>query len=453
MSPATRASEAVAAARVCAYGVLRRVFEQGAYADRALAGAANGLDPRDRALAMRLVYGTVQRRATLDHVAAELAGRDAATIDAPLLAALRLGLYQLLFLDSVPAHAAVNDSVTLAKRAGGGGFRLVNAILRRAAREGGELLDTLDETTPQSAALLHSVPVWIAELWWRALGPDGARALLAIVNEPAESSLRANTLVTDAAALAAALPVATALPGDPPEAVIALEPFDVQLSRAWREGACMPQSRASMLVAHAVAPRPRERVLDLCAAPGGKTTHLAALMGGAGEIVAVERHSGRAAALRRTASRMHAANIRVEVGDAGAPLAEPPFDRVLLDPPCSGLGTLRSRPDLRWRVWPRDVAELAAEQSRLLSAAAALVSPGGVLVYSTCTISPDENERQIDAFLRRHRSFSADDLQSEYPAWAHPSAARHLLALPHVQGSDGFFVARLRRAHPGSAEG
>jgi 16S rRNA (cytosine967-C5)-methyltransferase len=443
----------VAAARVCAYGVLRRVFEQGAFADRALAGAASGLDPRDRALAMRLVYGTVQRRATLDHVAAELAGRDAATIDAPLLAALRLGLYQLLFLDSVPAHAAVNDSVTLAKRVGGGGFRLVNAILRRGAREGSELLDALDDRTPQRAALRHSVPVWIAELWWRELGADGARALLASVNEPAESALRANTLVADAASLAAELPVATAVPGDPPEAVIALEPFDVQLSRAWREGACMPQSRASMLVAHAVAPRSGERILDLCAAPGGKTTHLAALMGATGEIVAVERHPGRAAALRRTARRMHATSVRVEVGDAGTPLGEPPFDRILLDPPCSGLGTLRSRPDLRWRVSPQDVAELVAQQSRLLSAAAAMVSPGGVLVYSTCTISPDENERQIDAFLERHPSFSADDLQPEHPAWAHPRAKRHLLALPHVQGSDGFFIARLRRVHPGSVEG
>jgi 16S rRNA (cytosine967-C5)-methyltransferase len=139
--------------------------------------------------------------------------------------------------------------------------------------------------------------------------------------------------------------------------------------------------------------------------------------------------------------------VRVEVGDAGAPLAEPPFDRVLLDPPCSGLGTLRSRPDLRWRVSPSDVDELAAQQSRLLSAAAATVSPGGVLVYSTCTISPDENERQIDAFLERDRSFRADDLQAEYPAWGHPRAEHHLLALPHVQGSDGFFVARLRRSH------
>ena len=440
----------VAAARACAYGVLRRVFEQGAYADRALTAAAAPLDRRDRALATRLVYGTVQRRATLDHVIGELAGRAPASIDAPLVAALRLGLYQLLFSDGIAAHAAVNESVALAKDAGGRGHGLVNAVLRRATREGPALLTALDDATPAAAALRHSVPQWLAAGWFRAFGADGARALLATVNEPAENALRANTLVTDAPALAASLPVATAVPGDPPEAVIALDPFDVQASDAWRDGACMPQSRASMLVAHAVAPQPGERVLDMCAAPGAKTTHLAALMRGAGELVAVERHPGRASALERTALRMRAANVRVVAADAGEPLAQAPFDRVLLDPPCSGLGTLRSRPDLRWRASPERIEGLVREQRRLLSAAAAMVSPGGVLVYSTCTLWPDENERQIAAFLKRHRGFSADDLQTEFPDWAHPASPRQLLALPHVQGSDGFFVARLRRDRDGS---
>lgn len=432
-------------ARASAYAVLRRVFEQGAFADRALPGAAAGLSARDRALATRLVYGTIQRRATLDHVLTLLAAREASAIDPPLLAALRLGLYQLLYLDAVPAHAAVDESVTLAKSARGGGFKLVNAILRRAAREGRALIETLDDASPESAALLHSVPEWVARLWWQQLGPDIARELLASVNLPAENALRANTLVTDAASLAGELPVAAALPGDPPEAVLALEPFDVAASTLWREGRLMPQARASMLVAHALAPRPGERVLDMCAAPGGKTTHLAALMQASGEIVALERHPGRAEALRRTCARMHATNVRVEVADAAAARAGESFPRILLDPPCSGLGTLRSRPDLRWRASPEAIAELVAVQQRLLSAAAAMVSPGGTLVYSTCTISADENERQIAAFLERNEGFRADDLQSEFPAWKHPRAERHLLALPSVQGSDGFFIARLRR--------
>jgi 16S rRNA (cytosine967-C5)-methyltransferase len=435
----------VAPARECAYAVLRRVSDRGAFADRALDGAAAALDRRDRALATRLVYGTVQRRATLDHVAATLAGRTAESIDAPLRDALRLGLYQLLFLDSVPAHAAVDESVTLAKRAGGAGFRLVNALLRRAADEGAALVAALDDETPERAAVRHSVPPWIAELWWEQLGATGARALLATVNEPAENALRANTLVMDAETLAAQLPVAASITGDPPEAVVAREPLDVQATQLWREGACMPQSRASMIVAHAIAPHAGERVLDLCAAPGAKTTHIAALMNSAGEVVAVERHRGRAAALIRTATRMHATNVTVEVGDATNPRGGSRFDRVLLDPPCSGLGTLRSRPDLRWRVKPDDLGRLAVAQEQMLSAAAEMVSPQGSLVYSTCTISTDENERQIAAFLERDRRFELDDVAAALPSWSHPQTAGQLLALPHVQGSDGFYVARLRR--------
>ncbi|MCA1689398.1 MAG: RsmB/NOP family class I SAM-dependent RNA methyltransferase, partial [Actinobacteria bacterium] len=257
---------------------------------------------------------------------------------------------------------------------------------------------------------------------------------------------RANTLRGDAAALAAALPVATEIPGDPPEAVVVIDRFDAHGSELWRAGAFMPQSRAAMLVAHALDPKPGERVLDLCAAPGGKTTHVAALMGATGEVVAVERHAGRARALERTAARMGATNVAVEVADAGRPRppgdGRPAFHRVLLDPPCSGLGTLQSRPDLRWRATPEVLAGLCRQQARLLSSAADALAPGGTLVYSTCTISPDENERQIGSFLDGHPDFSLTDLQDRFPAWA---SGPHLLALPSVQGSDGFFVAALRR--------
>ena len=435
----------VAPARECAYAVLRRVSEQGAYADRALHSEAGELDARDRALATRLVFGAIQRRATLDHIVEALAERRALEIDAPLLDALRLGLYQLLYLDSVPAYAAVGEAVELAKRAAGGGHGLVNALLRRATTDGQAVLAALDDATPQRAALLHSVPAWIAELWFDQLGAETARALLASVNEPAENALRANTLLTDAAGLVEQLPVAARAAGDPPEAVVALEPFDVQASPAWTDGVCMPQSRASMVVAHALSPQPGQRVLDLCAAPGAKTTHIAARMHAEGELVAVERHPGRAEALRRTAARMRATNVRVETRDAGEPQDGAAFDRVLLDPPCSGLGTLRSRPDLRWRVTASDVGRLAAEQERLLSAAAEMVSSEGTLVYSTCTISEQENERQIELFLERDRRFELDDLGRALPHWAHPRAPAQLLALPHVQESDGFFIARLRR--------
>jgi 16S rRNA (cytosine967-C5)-methyltransferase len=433
-------------ARACAFAVIRRVFEQGAYADRALHSEAAGLDPRDRALAMALSYGTVQRRATLDHVAAKLSSRSLGELDAPVLAALRLGLFQLLFLGGVADHAAVNESVELAKRARGGGSTLVNAVLRRAVREARLILDALDDRDPSQAAVLHSVPGWLTQRWWEELGPADARALLRAVNEPAESALRVNELVAELPEVVARLPVSARRAWGLPEGIILDVPFDAHASELFERGAIMPQSRGSMLVARMLAPRPGQRVLDLCAAPGAKTTHLAALIGDRGEVIAVERHPGRAAALTRTCSRMRASCVQVEVGDAAEPRADGPYDRVLVDPPCSGLGTLQSRPDLRWRVTPSAVAELAALQERILAVAGAATASGGALVYSVCTISRAESEEVVDRFLAEHPGFVADDLGAEHPQWRHPRAKRYLQLLPHRDGTDGFFIARLRRS-------
>jgi 16S rRNA (cytosine967-C5)-methyltransferase len=439
----------VAPARRCAYAVLRRVFERGAYADRALTAEAAQLDPRDRALAMRLAYGAVQRRGTLDHLIEQLAERPAAELDPPLLAALRLGLYELLYLRGAPDYAVVADAVELAKVKSPPtrGHGLVNAVLRRAAREGPDaLLGALSDDTPERAAVKHSHPEWIARLWWEALGPEQARALLAYDNEPGEVALRANTLVTDAATLAGELPVRTHLDAAIPEALVLEEPFDAHGSPLWQRGAFHAQSRAAMLVARVLDPAPGERVLDLCAAPGGKTTHLAALMQGRGEVLAVERNPRRAGGLVRTARRLHAANVRVEVADAR--LARPEgavFDRVLVDPPCSGLGTLQARTDLRWRVTPDSIEEMARAQAEILAAGAAVLRPGGVLVYSTCTISPTENERPIAAFLDSHPEFGLDDLAGTAGAQAAADAAGMLQTLPHRDRTAGFFIARLRK--------
>ncbi len=443
-------SATVAPARVCAYAVLRRVFEDGAYADKALQAQAQaqGLDARDRALAMRLAYGAVQRRGTLDHLIGLLAGRPPQRLDAPVLAALRLGCYELLYLRGAPDHAIVADTVQLAKINARAGHGLVNAVLRRAAREGAGLLDGLHDDTPERAAVKHSHPEWIARLWWEALGADDARALMACDNEPGEVALRANTLVTDAVTLAGDLPVLTHSDPDIPEALVLEDPFDMHASRAWREGAFIAQSRAAMLVARVLGPEPGERVLDLCAAPGGKSTHLAALMGGTGEVVAVERDRRRAGALLRTAQRLHARNVRVELADGAQPRPEgASFDRVLVDPPCSGLGTLQARPDLRWRMQPARLGELERTQGMILAAGAGAVRPGGVLVYSTCTISPTENERRIATFLDANPGFSLDDLGAELPALRHPSpdAPKTVLTLPHRDRTAGFFIARLCR--------
>jgi 16S rRNA (cytosine967-C5)-methyltransferase len=439
----------ISAARRCAFTVLRRTFEHGAYADRALRAqvARAGLEGRDLALATRLALGTVQHRATLDHLIEVLAERPVERLDPPTLAALRLGLFQLCFLDGVASHAAVDDSVELAKASRRGGHRLVNAVLRRAAREARALVESLDDATPQAAGIRHSHPEWVARLWWDALGPDEARALMAADNHPPESALRANALVARPDEVARELD-ACGVGVHPaervPEGLVLEAPFDARASSLWRAGAIMPQSRASMLVSRVVAPEPAERVLDLCAAPGAKSTHLAALSEGRGEVVAVERRPARARALAENANRMRAANIRVLVGDARDDHGRG-FDRVLVDPPCSGLGTLSARPDLRWRTSPEAVEQLAGLQGEILAAAARALRPGGVLVYSTCTISPQENEGQVERLLAGHPELHADDLQSEYPLWKHPRVARHLLLMPHRDQTQGFFIARLRR--------
>jgi len=389
----------VSPARRAAYGVVLRVLSDDAWADRALHGEARDLDPRDRALAKQLAFGTVQRRLTLDHV---IAARTKGRLEPGVRAALQLGLYQLLFLDRVAEHAAIAEAVELAKPSPG--HRVVNAVLRRVQREGVELPP---DDTIAGAAIRHSHPEWLVRLWWETLGAGEARALLAANNEAAELALRVNTLVDFDLA---------DIPGTRDGATIVVDgPFDALAHPGYAAGAFTPQSRASQLVAPALDPQPGERVLDLCAAPGGKTTHIAALMGDEGEIVAVERHAGRARALRATAERMRASSIRVEVGDAKAFEGEGGFHRVLLDPPCSGLGTLRSHPDLRWRVTPRTVALLAAEQDALLAAARRALRPGGALVYSVCTISPGEERLSVPDPIR---------------------------TFPHRDGTDGFYIAR-----------
>jgi 16S rRNA (cytosine967-C5)-methyltransferase len=407
-------------ARRVAQQVLLRVFEQGAYADRAFAGAARGLDERERAFAQQLSYGTVQRVRTLDHAIESLGGRAAKGFDAAVRAAVRLGAYQLAFLDGVPARAAVNESVELVRAAGlerAVGF--ANAILRRLADGAKALVENLPERTATEAGLKHSYPDWAAEIWWRELGAEEALALMRAQNEPPETVVRLNRRKPESARVEG-----TPDP-DLPEA-LRVDRVD---EAALEQGLVWPQSRGSQLAGLALGAREGERTLDLCAAPGGKATQLA------GEVVAVEKHPGRARRLEENCERLGATNVTVVCADAldlPEELAE--FDRVLVDAPCSGLGVLNSRADLRWRARP-----LPQLQRDLLRVAAQRVRPGGVVLYSVCTISSEENEEVVDA-----AGLAPESLADEWPHFRHPRRPEFLLTLPHRHGTSGFFIARLR---------
>jgi len=445
-------------ARRCAYQVMRRVTSEGAYADRAFVAEAERyeLAPRDRAFAQQLVYGTVQRQATLDYVLTALSARPHDDIDPPLRDALRLGIYQLVYMASVPDHAAVEQTVELAKLERGGGHRFANAVMRRAAREADGLVAELTADSPADAAVLHSHPEWLTRMWWDALGAEDAVKLLDRDNQAPESAVRANELIITRDELRDVLRdlgVDARAVGDLPEGLVLDTPFDVHGSLLFEAGALMPQSRASMLVARVLDPQPGEAVLDLCAAPGAKTTHLAALMRGRGKLVAVDRNPGRCDALSANCRRMSATWIDVRCEDAANFIGdhEDGYHRVLLDPPCSGLGTLQARPDARWRKDSGQILELTRLQEELLESAARHVRPDGTLVYSTCTISPSENEERIHSFLARHPDFEADDLAAELPEFRHPRTPRFLQLLPHVHGTDGFFIARLRRVSESAA--
>ena len=398
----------VSPARRAAYETVLRVFEQDAYADRALRTAAAGLDHRDRGFAQRLAYGTIQRVRTLDYAIEELGKRPVRKLDAPVRAALRLGAYELGFLQT-PRHAAANESVELVRVA-----RLeravpfTNAVLRRVGDGIAPLLASLPE-----GALKHSYPDWIEEVWTRDLGRDGALELMRAQNEAPETVVRL---------------IRGEIEGESTDVPGAYRVDRVD-ERALAEGRIWPQSRGSQLAGLVVDSREGERILDLCAAPGGKATMLA------GEVTAVEKHPGRARELEENAARLGASNVAVVCADARElPPELRDYDRALVDAPCSGLGVLASRPDLRWRAEP-----LPGLQLELLRAAAQRVRPGGAIVYSVCTINAEENEAIVDA-----SGLEPEPLGEEWPRYAHPKRPEFLLTRPDVHRTSGFFIARLR---------
>jgi 16S rRNA (cytosine967-C5)-methyltransferase len=398
----------VSPARAAAYETVFRVFEQDAYADRALRTAVASLDQRDRAFAQRLAYGTIQRVRTLDYAIEQLGRRPVRKLDPPVRAALRLGAYELGFMQT-PRHAAVNEAVELVRRARlERAVAFTNAVLRRVA----DGIEALVESLPESA-LEHSYPDWVEQVWTRDFGREQALGLMRAQNEAPETVVRL---------------VRGEIEGEPTDVPGAYRVERVD-EDALAEGRIWPQSRGSQLAGLVVGARDGERTLDLCAAPGGKATML---MGG---VTAVEKHPGRARELEENAARLGATNVSVVCADA---LELPPelrdYDRALVDAPCSGLGVLASRPDLRWRAEPLPELQLA-----LMRAAADRVRTGGTIVYSVCTLNADENEAVVDT-----SGLAPEPLGEEWPQFAHPKRPEFLLTRPDLHGTSGFFIARLR---------
>ncbi len=411
----------IAPARQLAFETIRATFEREAHTELAFRQAADAasLEGRERAQAQWLSYGAVQRRGTIDAALERLVDRPLREIDPPVLTGLRLGVYELLFADGTPDHAAVDQAVELVKRAGAShasGF--VNAVLRRVGREREALVEALlrDDSTPESAAVKHSAPLWLAQMWWRELGPEDARSLLAACNEPQEAAFRVNTLRTTPESILERLRdagvTASGAPYAPTESkrrtasewpLVAAEMIVVEgqtgglVPELIAAGEMTPQSRGSAAVVEVLDPQPGEHILDLCAGPGIKTGQIAARMGDRGEVISVESDAERAAEVAAQATRLGLRSVTVIEADATEAGMAPGFDRVLLDAPCSDLGALASRPDARWRKSPATIERLVEVQSKLLQRGLEALRPGGTLVYSTCTISKRENEDAIDA--------------------------------------------------------
>lgn len=366
-----------------------------------------------------------------------------------------MSFYQIRYLDRIPPHAAVNEAVNLAKKRGHQGIAgLVNGILRNVLRQRDSL--ELPQELPEATrlALEESHPEWLVRRWIARYGIEGARDICHADNEPPRTSIRANRLRMSREELAQRLAgegVETAPSPLAPDGLVVLTGGTAAGSPLFADGSFSIQDESSMLVACCVAPEPGMRTLDCCAAPGGKTTHLAELMGGKGQVVAADIHEHKEQLIRQQAVRLSLNNIQTVVCDARRLADKYPvgsFDRILLDAPCTGIGVIRRKPDLKWAKSEAEIKEIAELQRSLLHAVHALLAPGGILVYSTCTTEPEENEEQVRAFLREVPGFSLEP----FPEGVLPEGpvreagqAGMVQLLPHQFGSDGFFIARLRK--------
>jgi len=439
-------------ARMTALEVLNKVEINGAYANLALAEQLRrrSLSEQDRRLATELAYGTVKALGTLDWMIEHYIKMPRKKLSPVVLNILRLGFFQLFFLPRIPAPVVCNETVALAAQRGHRGIiSFVNAVLRSAVRDPNRAVLPPREKQPvEHLALKYFHPVWMVRRWFERLGADECEALCQANNAVPPVTARVNTLKTDRESLLNTLAVGGAAAARPsslvPEGIILDEHEALDRLPALQAGLMQIQDESSMLASHVLRPRPGEFIIDACGAPGGKTTHIACLMGNQGRVLSIDIHKHKLALVKHNARQLGISIVETRQFDAASLHRHfrGQADRVLVDAPCSGLGVIRRKPDSRWRKKEDAIKELPALQQAILASAADCVKPGGVLVYSTCTTEPEENEEVINIFLARRDDFMADVAGAWLP---YPTQEKFVQLWPHRDGVDGFFIARLVR--------
>ncbi|NMB00990.1 MAG: 16S rRNA (cytosine(967)-C(5))-methyltransferase RsmB [Firmicutes bacterium] len=410
---------------------------------------SNDLTRVDQGLYTELVYGTVRMRANLDYILQKYSSRPLAKIQLSILNVLRSALYQILYLDRIPVSAAVNEAVRLARIFGHEGVvKFTNGILRRVARESATITyPSLEDNPVDHISFKYSYPSWIVELWLDWWGLEETLALCQAMNEQPEMHIRVNTLKTTQEEVEAHLTErgCSCSPGRFVPEILKVHPGHLVISDSWlSEGKYYVQDESSALVAHALQVEPGQVVYDLCSAPGGKATHLAQLMKNQGRIMAFDVSSTRLETVEKNAQRLGISIIETRQGDASSDLGLAPAPRVLVDAPCSGLGTMRHRPDIRWSKSKEEIRDLVEIQKGILSQAANYVAPGGLLLYTTCSLTKWENHDVAQWFLANHPQFSPDSFPSWFPETpGEPSWMKTLL--PHRDLVDGFYLAIFRK--------
>jgi 16S rRNA (cytosine967-C5)-methyltransferase len=436
--------------------ILFKVDSRKAYADILLDRAlkTHDLSDRDRALLTELTYGTLRWRGKIDARLSEQLRRSLADTDPFVRNLLRLAVYQFFFLDRVPDYAAVNEAVKLAKRQCGArtaGF--VNGVLRNLLRRKDSAATPIASGgSIAELAIEHSHPEWLVQRWIEEFGLTEACALMRANNEQAPLVLRANRLKCSRAELLAHLldhGIAASATLRSPQGISLQSRGRVENLPGFGEGLFQIQGESSQLVGYLLAPVAGERILDACAAPGGKTTHLAELMDDRGDLIALDKSARGVEQIRENAKRLNLTSLRLVNADVTRPLdraLQGPYDRILVDAPCSGLGTLRAHPEIKWHRQEKDIQRLSDLQSKILNRVAGYVKSNGVLVYSTCTLTRDENERVVEAFLAEHKGFELEQAARYLPESAkRMTCGNYFQALPHRDNADGFFAARLRK--------